>query len=382
MLDINALDRILNQIFKDTLDALDRRKIQVYNVLENSRLEFARLTEELTRVKKELLEVRAQVDDLSYKGKKATLRLMEIKKNFNKYTDEVIKNVYDHTYNLQLEIFKLGEKEKALEQQCAQIEKSLQQFRETVARAEKIIAQVGVVYSFLGSGLNDLSSKIGEYRQAQHLALSIIKAQEEERKRLAREIHDSPAQSMANIVMRAEYCLKLLDLDPAKVREELVALQELVRMSLMDVRKIIFDLRPMVLDDLGLVPAIKRYLSDCRLQNEHPIEFLFFGQPRRLDTSVEVALFRIVQEAVTNIRKHAQANNALVKVEVLENKINIHIKDDGLGFEQDKVMVERSAEGYGLVGIRERVQLLKGEMSITSSPGNGTALCVSVPTDY
>jgi two-component system sensor histidine kinase DegS len=138
----------------------------------------------------------------------------------------------------------------------------------------------------------------------------------------------------------------------------------------------------MVLDDLGLIPAIKRYLSDYRLQNEHQVEFLFFGQQRRLDSSVEVALFRIVQEAVTNIKKHAQANNALVKVEVLDKKINIHIKDDGCGFEQDKVMVERSREGYGLVGIRERVQLLKGEMSITSSPGNGTALYVSVPTDY
>jgi two-component system sensor histidine kinase DegS len=382
MLDINALDRVLKQIFKDTLDALERRKMQVYDVLENSRLEVSSLSEKLNGVKKELLDVRAQVDDLSYKGEKAALRLMEIRNNFNKYADGIIKNVYDHTYNLQLEIFKLVEKEKVLEQQCTQFEKSLQQYREIKERAEKIISQVGVVYSFLGSGLNDLSSKIGEYQQAQSLALSIIKVQEEERKRLAREIHDSPAQSMANIVMRAEYCLKLLDLDPAKVREELVTLQELVRMSLMDVRKIIFDLRPMVLDDLGLVPAIKRYLSDYRLQNGHPIEFLFSGQQRRLDASVEVALFRIVQEAVTNIRKHARADNALVKVEVLDHKIHIHIKDDGLGFEQDKVMVEQSAGGYGLVGIRERVQLLKGEMRITSSPGNGTALSVSVPTGY
>jgi two-component system sensor histidine kinase DegS len=153
-------------------------------------------------------------------------------------------------------------------------------------------------------------------------------------------------------------------------------------MSLMDVRKIIFDLRPMVLDDLGLVPAIKRYLSDYRLQNGHTVEFLFYGQQRRLDSTVEVALFRIVQEAVTNIQKHARANNALVKLEVLGDKINIHIKDDGCGFEQEKVMVERSLEGYGLVGIRERVQLLKGELSINSSPGNGTALYVSVPTEF
>jgi len=382
MLDINALDRILNQIFKETLDTLERRKIQVYGVLENSRLEVVSLTEELTRVKREHLEVLAKVEDLSYKEKKASLRMIELKKHFNKYTNNVIKSVYDHTYNLHMEMFKLGEKEKLLELQSSQIEKSLKQFQETVDRAEEIIAQVGVVYNFLGSGLNDISSKIGEYQQAQHLALSIIKAQEEERKRLAREIHDSPAQSMANIVMRAEYCLKLLDIDPAKVREELVALQELVRMSLMDVRKIIFDLRPMVLDDLGLVPAIKRYLSDFRLQNEHPVEFLFFGQQRRLDSSVEVSLFRIVQEAVTNIRKHAQANNALVKVDALDKKINIYIKDDGIGFDQDKVMMERSHEGYGLVGIRERVQLLKGEMSITSSPGNGMALCISVPTEY
>jgi two-component system sensor histidine kinase DegS len=205
MLDINALDRILNQIFKETLDALERRKIQVYDVLENSRLEVVRLTEELDGIKKEALEVRTQADDLSDKEKKANLRLKEVKKNFNKYSDRVIKSVYDQTYNLQLEMFKLGEKEKLLELQKEKVEKSLEQFQDTVERAEKIISQVGVVFNFLGNGLNHISSKIGEYQQAQNLALGIIQAQEEERKRLAREIHDSPAQSMANIVMRAEY---------------------------------------------------------------------------------------------------------------------------------------------------------------------------------
>ncbi len=240
---------------------------------------------------------------------------------------------------------------------------------------------MGVVFNYLGGGLKDLNLKINELQKTQEMALGIIRAQEEERKRVAREIHDGPAQSMANIVMRAEFCLKLLDMEPEKVRDELIALQHLVRSSLTDVRKIIFDLRPMVLDDLGLEPAIKRYLSNYNEQYGLQINYLFFGRQRRLDSTVEVALFRIIQEMVTNIRKHARAKNAVVKIELLRKKINIYVKDDGIGFDPDLVMSDKDGEGYGLIGMRERIQLLRGEMNIVSAPGQGAAISVSVPLD-
>ncbi|MGB9825687.1 MAG: sensor histidine kinase, partial [Desulfofundulus sp.] len=205
------------------------------------------------------------------------------------------------------------------------------------------------------------------------------KAQEEERKRVAREIHDGPAQMMANIVMRAEFCLKLLEVEPGRLKEELNALRELVRQSLQDVRKIIFDLRPMVLDDLGLVAALKRYVADFKEQYGIAAEFSFFGQDRRLPVSTEVTLFRIVQECLNNVRKHSAARSVLIKMEILPDKVNLLIRDDGKGFVLEEIKNNNRPGGYGLINIRERAQLLNGSVQVNTAPGKGTAVYVTVP---
>lgn len=377
MLDVNDLDRII----KETLESIERGKIQLYDIAENSMEELARVKKELAEVKNEVGSIIKQADRLVVEEKKARIRLMEVSKDFHKYTEKHIKDAYDTAYLLQLELVKAREQEKLLIYRRNHLEVSLRRLQDMANRAEKLVSQMGVVLSFLSGGLRDLNTRLNELQKAQDMALSIIKAQEEERKRVAREIHDGPAQSMANIVMRAEFCLKLLDMSPEKVRDELIALQNIVRISLMDVRKIIFDLRPMVLDDLGLAPAIKRYLSNYKEQYGLQVEFLFFGQQTRLDSSVEVAVFRIVQEMVSNIHKHACAKNSVVKIEMLNNRINIQVRDDGKGFNMNKIMANKEREGYGLIGMRERVQLLNGDISIVSAPGKGTSISISIPLD-
>ncbi|MCG0278122.1 MAG: sensor histidine kinase, partial [Thermanaeromonas sp.] len=311
--------------------------------------------------------------------KKARLRLAEVSQDFHRYTEQDIKRAYEEAYNLQVELIRLREKEKLLNFRRNHLEMSLRRLKLTVEKAEKLVHQVGVVLKFLTGELQDLTSKIGELEQTYHLALSIIRAQEEERRRVAREIHDGPAQSLANIVMRAEYCLKLLDRDPGKVREELQALQNIVLTSLQDIRKIIFDLRPMVLDDLGLVPALKRYFSAYAEQYGLEVDFLCFGQQRRLDSAVEIALFRIIQEAVNNIKKHAKVKSAVVKMEMLPDKVTVVIRDEGQGFDLEAVQNRKEGGGFGLLGMKERVQLLKGQLKIITAPGRGTTVSVTIP---
>jgi len=376
-LDTKDLDRII----KETLESIERSKIQIYDIVENTLAEQARVDQELAEVKNEVSDIIKKVDKLSRDEKKARLRLVEVSKDFRQYTERDIKEAYDTAYQFQAELIRLKEREKLLRYRRDHLEVSLRRLKNTAQRAERLVSQMGVVFNFLSGGLRDLNTKINELQQAQDMAISIIRAQEEERKRIAREIHDGPAQSMANIVMRTEYCIKLLNMSPEQVHGELVSLQNLVRLSLMDVRKIIFDLRPMVLDDLGLAPAIKRYLSNYKEQYGLQVEFLCFGQQRRLDSSIEVALFRIVQELVSNVHKHARAQNAVVKIELLRNKINVHVKDDGVGFDLEKVMSDKDREGYGLIGMRERVQLLNGEINIVTAPGQGTSINLSVPVE-
>ncbi|MCG0279018.1 MAG: sensor histidine kinase, partial [Thermanaeromonas sp.] len=277
------------------------------------------------------------------------------------------------------ELIRLREKEKLLNFRRNHLEMSLRRLQLTLEKAEKLAHQVEVVLKFLTGELQDLTSRIGELEQTYHLALSVIRAQEEERRRVAREIHDGPAQSLANIVMRAEYCLKLLDRDPGKVREELQALQNIVLTSLQDIRKIIFDLRPMVLDDLGLVPALKRYFSAYAEQYGLEVDFLCFGQQRRLDSAVEIALFRIIQEAVNNIKKHAKVKSAVVKMEMLPDKVTVVIRDEGQGFDLEAAQNRKEGGGYGLLGMKERVQLLNGQLKIITAPGKGTTVSVTIP---
>lgn len=373
--DIGHLDNII----KETLSAIENGKRQVFDIAENTRLEYMRLKKELEDTRREVEALVAEVDALSREEKQARRQLAEVSKNFKKYNENDIKRAYEDAQDKQIRLARLRGRENLLRYKRDSMEQSLRRLETMLSKAENLVSQLSVITNYMTGNLRNLSKKIGEMQQVQQLGISIIKAQEEERRRVARDIHDGPAQLLANIVMRAEFCLKMMEVDRTRVREELCALQDMVRQSLQDVRKIIFDLRPMVLDDLGLVPAIKRYVEDFQSQYGLPVELVIIGSPRRFSMAVEVALFRVVQESLSNIRKHAKARQVMIKIEILNNKINSVIKDDGVGFHLDGVMNSTRREGFGLLGMRERIQILKGEINIQSTPGQGTVISVSVP---
>jgi len=375
--DIRALDKII----KETVSAIEKSKEQIYSIAESARIEYQRVKEEIEQIKAEVAKTIEEVNRLELAERKARWRLAEVSRDFQRFSEADIKSAYEEAQVIQIKLVMLRETEKTLRFKRDHLELSLKRLRETADRAEKLVSQVGVAMNFLCNDLSGLSEQLGNLHDMQQLGLSIIRAQEEERKRVAREIHDGPAQSMANIVMRAEFCLKLLEMNPGMVKGELVSLQQLVRQSLQDVRKIIFDLRPMVLDDLGLVPALKRYLEDYRKQYNLHVEFVFLGQERRFDTSLEVAAFRIIQEALTNIRKHAKASQILIKLELISTRLNVYIQDNGCGFDTSTIKPRNDGSGYGLMGMRERIQLLKGALTIHSTPGRGTEISFWIPTE-
>lgn len=213
-------------------------------------------------------------------------------------------------------------------------------------------------------------------------ALEILTAIEEERKRIARDIHDGPAQSLANLVLRLEICEKLLDENPQKGKVELENLKKLVKDSLKGMRQLIFDLRPMTLDDLGLIPAIKRFLKDFESHFQISTNLLISGEEKRLNQKTETGLFRIIQEALNNVAKHSQARKVRVTIAINQRYVIINITDDGKGFEVDKVLSrECSSESLGLPGMRERAELLGAKLTVKSSPGKGASITVNVPLE-
>ena len=182
---------------------------------------------------------------------------------------------------------------------------------------------------------------------------------------------------MANVIIRSDIAERILDqgrIEEAK--EELRSLKEMVRIALGDVRKIIFDLRPMALDDLGLIPTLRKYVNDFGQRYQLHTELLILGEDQRLPTSIEVVTFRMIQEAMNNVAKHAGANKVQVQLEFSGEQVIGVVKDDGLGFEQKKRTGEPS---FGIMGMKERMKLLDGKLAIHSATGEGTSVIFSIP---
>jgi len=370
---------MLDKLIKDTVKHLEEGTQQISEFAGMAQREREELQASLQKVKKETLDLIGQVDLMEKEEEEARRRLIAISRDFENYTGEDIVNAYNHARKIQVQIGLLrGQKLQVNIRQ--QIELSLQRMAEYVERAESLAATVGMAMNFLLGNLLGLGLKIEEMQQRQLLGMHIIRAQEEERKRVAREIHDGPAQSMANLVLRTEICEKMLEKQPEGLRRELISLKEMVRSSLQDVRKIIFELRPMMLDDLGIIPALKRYIADFKQKNGIAVEFETINNHRiRLGSTMEIAVFRIIQEALRNVSKHTRAATVIVHLEQAEDRINLRVKDDGQGFDLARAMDAGKSRSYGLLGMRERVELMKGELKIITKPGAGTDIFVSIP---
>jgi len=198
----------------------------------------------------------------------------------------------------------------------------------------------------------------------------VVEAQELERKRLARELHDETGQALTSILLG----LRSLDEDTATAQ-----VRELVVSTLQDVRRLAVELRPKVLDDFGLVPALQRLLETFAEQSGTAVELEARIGSERLPPEVETALYRIVQEALTNVVKHAGARHVSVTLTLKAASVVAVVEDDGEGFAPDET-AGTTEGGLGIVGMRERVALLGGRLQIESAPGAGTTLVVEVPT--
>lgn len=202
-----------------------------------------------------------------------------------------------------------------------------------------------------------------------HLAMNT--AREEERRRLAREIHDGPAQVMANAIFGVEIAEQVSRRTPDQVGDELKNLRVLLRDGVAEVRRFMFDLRPTMLEDQGIVPTLRKYVEDFNR---------FFGKQVDLETEIdgkqlqpdeELAIFRTVQEALQNFQKYAATEKASVRLRGTSERFDLVVADKGTGFDLDKVRA-RASGGSGLKGMRDRAMLIGAELSITSEPGNGT----------
>jgi len=203
----------------------------------------------------------------------------------------------------------------------------------------------------------------------------VTAAQEEERQRIARELHDGLGPALASLNIRLLTIRRLLSKEGHSAASEIQELAEHVQASIRDIRRLIHDLRPVALDELGLVPALREHLARCGQEHGLVVEFTA-DATRRLPAAVETALFRIVQEAVNNVLRHAQAQQVRVTLSCDSDYVKLRITDDGQGF---NAHLPRSGRHVGLWSMRERVEQLGGQFEVRSAPGHGTTVTTIVP---
>ena len=234
----------------------------------------------------------------------------------------------------------------------------------------------------LGLAFNAMVEQIARYRAGvRRYVAAITHSQEQERKRIARDLHDDTVQSLIAIGQRIELCRASLD-DPTEAREQLTDVRRMVTEAIQSIRHFSHELRPPALEDLGLVPALQALVNDLARADALEVNLEIDGQPQGLVPDMEVVIYRIVQEALQNVRKHAHASKVRVCAEFTDKGVAIAVRDDGVGFTIPPNLTDLANQGnFGLMGIEERVRLFGGELEIHSQPGHGTELKVTLPLE-
>lgn len=371
--DIEELDRILDKM----VNVVGESKGEVFKISEQSRLDFETIREELDHVKHMVIQVIEEGDQLEIKAKMARKRLSEVSVHFNTFSEKQVRGAYEKAHSLQVDLQMNRQLEKQLRNKRDDLERRLVGLKETIDRADHLVSQISIILNFLTSDLAHMGELLYDAKRRQEFGFKIIEAQEEERKRVSREIHDGPAQMMANVMMRSDLIDRIFrERGTEEALLEIRELKKMVRNALYEVRRIIYDLRPMALDDLGLVPTLRKYLRNVDEYNKAvKIDFITIREDVRIPIKLEIAIFRLIQESVQNAIKHAEATLINVKIEINKTNVIVVIKDDGKGFDVS-VIKEGS---FGLIGMKERSELLNGEISIDSVIGKGTVIMISIP---
>jgi signal transduction histidine kinase len=217
--------------------------------------------------------------------------------------------------------------------------------------------------------------------QMRHLSHQILTVQEEERKRISRELHDEIVQTLTGITVQLANLKTTATVNAKGLQRKIGSTQRLVEKSVEIVHRFARDLRPTLLDDLGLIPALHSFMRDFTNRTGIRIHLTTFTSDRsdQLDSAKRTAFFRLAQEALTNVARHAHASCVKVTVQKLARTITMEVADNGKGFEVDRVLIARGNNRLGVLGMRERVQMVGGEFNLESTPGSGTTIRAEIP---
>lgn len=373
----------LESVFKKTCAAMENSKGQIFEIYESTKREVEESRRNLEELKEITRQLQDEVDNLAAQENREKLKLVRVSSNFANYSEDKIRESYETVKDVQVRLGVAKEKEYQARKQRDRLELQLRNMERTLVAAEHLATKLGTVMTYMTSQLSDMVTKMEIASKNKFLGVQIIKAQEDERLRVSREIHDGPAQQMANLIYQASICERLVDIKPDEAKHGMQELRRQIRSCLTDVRQIIFDMRPMSLDDLGLVPAVRQLINKLDERNLLKTDFQVDGKSHPLDKHVEVCLFRMIQEALNNVYRHSGVTNAKVRMLFAPDHLAMVIADEGEGFDMAAMEEERkNSEGnghFGILGMEERASIIGAILTVLSEPGKGTKVHIKMP---
>jgi len=306
-----------------------------------------------------LEQSRVEVGKLAQRNANVTANLQQIQGQIGKIPGEEVRTVYDTAMETQQRLFVMrGQLEKLQGDQ---------------AHLERYVGMLDRLKNAVNAG-GDSAGKSD--RSASSSVEMLVNVQEAERQRLSRQMHDGPAQALSNFILQTEIAMRLFDIDAVQARAELGSLKVAAMSTFQKVRNFIFELRPMMLDDLGLAPTLTRYVDMFKEQAGVEVNVTVTGSERRMESYVEVMVFRAMQELLSNAVDQNQATLVKIQLDLGDTNVKLSMDDNGKGFDTDALGKE---ENLGLKLIKERTEMLGGTFEINSSPGKGARVTLSIP---
>ena len=366
----------INMIVKRVISEINIGKSNIFKIVDNVSDEFQVKNEELQEVKREIEEVIGKVDKLQILDKNMRITLAEVSKISGEKAEKIMKKAYEEALEIRVEYITKQNEEKDLKRRRNSLEKTLKNYLKNIEEADNTVNQINIALGYLEGDMANV-----EEDSQMLIGIKILESQERERKRIAREIHDGPAQYIANTMMRIDFCKMVVQKDLNKGLKELDDLKNNVRKALKEVRGILFDLRPLSLEERGLNEAIKDMVNEISIESNICVNVTLNTMNYEIEHIIEIAVYRIIQEILNNIKKHSKAKEVSVRIECGKEYISFMVKDDGIGFDLKETMAKNKEKGtsYGLIGIFDRVTQLQGNIDIKSEHNRGTIYKIKLP---
>ena len=269
-----------------------------------------------------------------------------------------------------------GELNEALRQRSAALAVSNRQLKREILRRKGVEQSLRKSEKHYGR-LLEQSEQMQE--QLRHLTRQLLLAQEEERKKISRELHDEIAQTLTGINVRLATLKTAATHNTRGLQNKISSAQRMVEKSVDIVHRFARELRPTVLDDLGLIPALHSFVKSFSKQTRVHVRLTIFAGVEKLDNARRTILYRVAQEALTNVARHAQASVVDLSIDKLRDRICMKIKDDGRSFQVNHILQAKKNKRLGLLGMRERVEMVGGNLRVESAPGQGTTIHAEIP---